>query len=66
MLMQLQVAADIRDRVQAQVFFQCCVKLCGSVDVLVNKAEGNLPSIFYETSDVYIGRTHKGPGAQGY
>ena len=51
------VAADISDRAQVQSFTQRCIELYGSIDVLVNNAGVNLPSVFHEASDADIDRT---------
>ena len=51
------VAADISDRAQVQSFTQRCIELYGGVDVLVNNAGVNLPSVFHEASDADIDRT---------
>jgi NAD(P)-dependent dehydrogenase (short-subunit alcohol dehydrogenase family) len=48
------VAADVSDPAQVLAFVELCVATYGSVDVLVNNAGVNLPSVLHETSDEMI------------
>lgn len=51
------VTVDVSDRHQVDAFVTRCVELYGRIDVLVNNAGVNIPSVFHEVSDAAIDKT---------